>query len=173
HSVSSPQKGGCRMRELRKPFPRKVEDLARHLVNRPRPRALDQTDELFPPMFGVRFGVDPVKLAESGWGVVFHADAGADGRSALEPLLARRRVQAGDRFAELDYRRGEQMRDWYDRHGISAGSVDPEILPYYLLLVGPPDLIPFEFQYLVGIEYAVGRVAFATPDESQRYARSI
>jgi hypothetical protein len=150
-----------------------IEDLARHLVNHPRPRALDHTDELFPPMFGIRFGVDPLKLEESGWGIVFHTDAADDVRSALELLLARRRAQAGDRFAELDYRSGEQMRDWYDRHGISAGNVDPEIVPYYLLLVGPPDLIPFEFQYLVGIEYAVGRVTFATPDEYERYARSI
>jgi hypothetical protein len=153
--------------------PRTIEDLARHLVNHPRPRALDHTDELFPPMFGIRFGVDPLKLEESGWGIVFHTDAADDVRSALELLLARRRAQAGDRFAELDYRSGEQMRDWYDRHGISAGNVDPEIVPYYLLLVGPPNLIPFEFQYLVGIEYAVGRVTFATPDEYERYARSI
>ena len=26
---------------------------------------------------------------------------------------------------------------------------------HYLLLVGPPDLIAFSFQYLVGIEYAM------------------
>ncbi|HET7667379.1 MAG TPA: C25 family cysteine peptidase [Mycobacterium sp.] len=153
--------------------PRTVEDLARHLVNRPRPRALDHTDELSPPMFGIRFGVDPLKLAESGWGVVFHTDTTDEVRSALQPLLARRRVDAADRFAELDYLQGEQMRDWYDRHGISAGNVDPEIVPYYLLLVGPPDLIPFEFQYLVGIEYAVGRLSFDTPEEYERYARSV
>lgn len=153
--------------------PRTIDDLARSLVFRPRPRALDHTDELFPPMFGIRFGVDPSKLEESGWGIVFHEGAADDVRSALEPLIARRRVQAGDRFAELDYRAGEQIRDWYDRHGISAGAVDPEIVPYYLLLVGSPDRIPFEFQYLAGIEYAVGRLAFETPVEYERYATSI
>jgi len=78
------------MRELRKPFPRKVEDPARHLVNRPRPRALDHTDELFPPMFGVRFGVDTLNLEESGWGVVFHEDGRMTARESRPGTSIRR-----------------------------------------------------------------------------------
>ena len=56
--------------------------------------------------------------------------------------------------------------------GTSAGNLDPAIVPYYLLLIGPPNLIPFEFQYLLGIEYAVGRLAFDKAEEYERYARS-
>jgi hypothetical protein len=153
--------------------PRTVEDMASHLIIRPRPPVLHHIDELSPPMFGIHFGVDPLKLEEAGWGIVFHTDIGDAVRSALEPLVGKRRAQAGDRFSTLDYRSGEQMRDWYERHGISAGNVDPEIVPYYLLLVGGPELIPFDFQYLVGIEYAVGRLSFDTPEEYGRYARSI
>ena len=65
-----------------------------------------------------------------------------------------RKQQAGDRFKVLEYKAGEQARSWYQRYRISAGNLDPEVVPYYLLLVGPPDLIPFEFQYLLGVEYA-------------------
>jgi peptidase C25-like protein len=72
-----------------------------------------------------------------------------------------------------DYRKGEQTRDWYQRNATSPGNLDPGIVPYYLLLIGPPDLIPFEFQYLLGVEYAVGRLAFDTAEEYARYARSI
>jgi hypothetical protein len=123
--------------------------------------------------FARGFGTDFGKLDQAGWGVVFHEDTPADIRNALEPLLRTRRAQAGERFKELDYKKGEQTRNWYVRHGISAGGVDPEIVPYYLLLVGPPTIVPFEFQYLVGIEYAVGRLAFETAEEYERYARSI
>jgi hypothetical protein len=37
--------------------PRTIEDLARRLVNHPRPRALDHTDELFPPCSGFDSGL--------------------------------------------------------------------------------------------------------------------
>jgi hypothetical protein len=116
--------------------------------------------------------MDPNKLKESGWGVIFQADTPQQVHDALEPLIALRRTQAGERFKVLDYRKGEQARDWYSRHGISPGNVDPMIVPYYLLLVGPPELIPFEFQYLLGVDYAIGRLSFDTPEGYERYARS-
>jgi Peptidase family C25 len=46
-------------------------------------------------------------------------------------------------------------------------------VPYYLVLVGPPTQIPFEFQYLLGIEYAVGRLAFDSASDYALYARSV
>jgi hypothetical protein len=117
--------------------------------------------------------VSPDNLEESGWGIVFHEDMPQSVRDALEPLMALRRTEARSLFKELDYRKGEQARDWYARHGIAPANIEPARVPYYLLLAGPPELIPFEFQYLLGIDYAVGRLAFDTPAEYERYARSI
>ena len=110
---------------------------------------------------------------QAGWGIIFHPDTAPDVRAALAPLVAHRRKQIGDLVKELDYLTHEQTRDWYRRHGVSPGGVDPAIVPYYLLLVGGPELIPFEFQYLLGVDYAVGRLAFDTAGEYDHYARSI
>jgi hypothetical protein len=122
--------------------------------------------------FGLPPGVDYGKLDEAGWGVIFHENAPDAVRAALKPLIDMRSKAAGPLFKILDYKTGEQVRDWYRRYEIKPGSTDPEVIPYYLLIVGPPDGIPFEFQYLLGVDYAVGRLSFSTAADYARYAES-
>ena len=48
----------------------------------------------------------------------------------------------------------------------------PTKVPYCHLVGGPTD-IPFDFQYLLDVEYAVGRLAFDSPDQYRRYAEGV
>ncbi len=100
--------------------------------------------------YGLPPGVHYDKLNQAGWGVIFHENAPDEVKTALKPLIDMRSKAAGPLFKTLNYKTGEQVRDWYRRHEIKPGSADPEVIPYYLLVVGPPDGIPFEFQYLLG-----------------------
>ena len=79
--------------------------------------------------FHMPFGVDLQQLDETGWGIVFHEDTPQEVRNAVAPLIEHRRKQAGKRFRILTYKQGEQVRDWYERHDISAGNVDSAIVP--------------------------------------------
>jgi hypothetical protein len=121
---------------------------------------------------------DPNDLAEVGWGIVFARDCNPSIRLALQPLLELRKKQAGDLFKVFEGPSapalGEPAVKWINRNGATLDVVDPyNGIPYFLLLVGSPESIAFEFQYTLDIYWAVGRLFFPTSDEYARYAASV
>lgn len=127
-------------------------------------------------------GIDPNRLDETGWGVIFPAprgkgDASFEIRAALQPLLDLRRKEAGRLYREFvdgDGYRSEDTKDSFlARQGVGPGPAQPERVPYYLLLAGGPDEIPFEFERGLSLNYAVGRIAFGSLDDYAAYARSV
>src|SRR5688572_28708157 len=127
--------------------------------------------------FGAPLGIDPQDLAQVGWGVVFAHDVAADVVLALKPLLDLRRAQSGDLFKTFAdasaYRPGEKARAWLGRNGAELGQAQVKRVPYYLLIVGGPESIPFRFQYELGVNYAVGRIAFDSAQEYGHYAQNV
>ncbi|MCA9707841.1 MAG: hypothetical protein KDK70_18460, partial [Myxococcales bacterium] len=126
--------------------------------------------------FGVKAGVDATDLAQAGWGVVFAHGEDPAVREALRPLLDLRRAQA-TRTDERRYRElwgpaayrpkeGEKKAGFLRRSGAAPwGPADPDLMPYYLLLVGSPERIPYVFQYELDVQYAVGRLWFPTVEQ--------
>jgi hypothetical protein len=147
-----------------------IADLARRRIGLPESLPPDSTTR------GVDFHLSSVMsdLSEMGWGVIFARDTPASVRTALRPLLARREDQAGRLFKVFDFdTASDTFQKWLARHGVAPGDREETRVPFYLLLVGSPASIPFEFQYLLDIEYAVGRVAFDTAAEYEAYARAV
>ena len=133
---------------------------------------------------------DPTNLAHAGWAVVFPAEMEEKRREAikeaLSPLLQHRQKKAGDLYrifeGESGYRsKGEQghpesKRDFCKRQSpeIKRGPARPEQMPFYVLLVGSPEEIPFEFQFQLDVMRGVGRLDFGNDLEGYaRYAQSV
>ena len=131
--------------------------------------------------YAPRYGIDAADLAQAGWGAVFAADADPAVRAALRPLLEYRQVEAAS-LAEHRYRefagpdglrRGESKQAFKRRHGSGPGPVDPDVMPYYLLLVGGPDEIPFAVHTQLAVQHAVGRLSFDEVSSYRRYAETV
>ena len=127
--------------------------------------------------FGVIGEVDGNDLGQSGWGVIFAPGVDQRVKDALSPLIEHRKAMAKP-FVIYDgptsVRPGESAQGWLGRQGVRMDVVDPDKgVPFYLLIVGPPDAIPFEFQYFLDIYWAVGRLWFDTVDEFRQYAESV
>jgi hypothetical protein len=122
-------------------------------------------------------------LADAGWGVIFGATNPLTPQiqEALEPLLHLRQSQAGDLFRVYadekgrGYRPGDTTRGFLARYDTRPSDPpEPEKMPYYLLIVGSPEEIPFQFQYQLDVQYAVGRIDFGDNlDAYANYAQSV
>lgn len=124
---------------------------------------------------GGAFDVDLRDLTQAGWAIVFHQDEEKAVKDALAPLFSHRQKQIdNDEIVKvLDYRDGESVVQWLARHQLAFGPVKPEKVPYYLLLVGSPERIPFSFGHLLDAVYGVGRLHFEAADEYKRYVESV
>lgn len=127
--------------------------------------------------FAVEGGIDANDLGQAGWGVIFAPSVDQAVKDALKPLLDHRKANAVP-FKVFDgpqgYLKGDTAETWLARHNVRMDVVNPELgVPFYLLIVGPADEIPFEFQYSLDIYWAVGRLWFETADEFRQYAESV
>jgi len=147
--------------------------LGREIESTPETLALSNRVDPANISFATEGGVDPSDLAQAGWGVIYAPSVSQSIKDALQPLLDHRKAQAQP-FKIFDgpdgYRAGDTANDWLKRRNVRMDVVDPEKgVPFYLLLIGSPDELPFEFQYSLDIYWAAGRLWFDTADEFRRY----
>jgi hypothetical protein len=125
---------------------------------------------------------DPSRVEDGGWAVIFSAGMNPTLREqikeALQPLLDLRESQAGDLFRLCEgssaYRPGERKDQYCNRLGIAPGVADPQEFPYYVMLVGTPEDIPYPFQYQLDVMRGVGRLDFEDDvDAYAAYARQV
>jgi len=129
--------------------------------------------------------VDPKDLANAGWGVIFGQSYHNYNLEALKSeeglgLLLKHRQEQATKKVTLYYNEfvcysGESKNHFLERYKVpTSGPVDPDRgIPYYLLIVGDPNSISYEFQYQLDVQYAVGRIYFDTLEEYANYAQSV
>jgi hypothetical protein len=110
---------------------------------------------------------DPVR---AGWTYVIHADDPQrhDLIDAMEPL-ARERGMAKPREPLLfDGRAAAEWNDWLEEEYATLAG---KSRPYYFLLVGSPEWLPFELQSYLDVTAAVGRIEFDEVADYESYVK--
>jgi hypothetical protein len=125
---------------------------------------------------------DPNDLTQTGWSILFASDADPAIKAQLQPLIDLRHAQVADdnlfkvfEGNDSGVRPGQTADNWVQYRGVSlTAQVDPTAgVPYYVLIVGGPDRIPFDFQNLLKMQWAVGRLAFDNIEDYGRYAQAV
>jgi hypothetical protein len=124
---------------------------------------------------------DPMDLTQTGWTALFASDVDPAIREALTPLLEWRKSQVNDEKlfkvfeGNAGVRPGQTAGSWAAAKGVSlAAPVSPRRgVPYYLLMIGSPQRIPFEFQAQFDLQWAVGRLHFDKIEDYAAYAQQV
>ncbi len=118
-------------------------------------------------------GVPPHDLRQAGWGVIYAPAELERAGQGLQDLLTFREEQADPFFKSWSYE-GQKPRNFlYETLEASPGTIDPKETPYYLLLVGSPEQIPFDIQHALSVNFAVGRLYFENAEHYGLYAKSV
>jgi hypothetical protein len=161
-----------------------AEDSVRAMVDEerepgPELAAHQERSALGAAAFAVSGEFDAADLTQVGWGLIFPAAGNPAIKNALQPLIDHRRRQTEPApfviYEGADgYRPGDTALTWLARHKVRLDVVNPDKgIPYYLLIVGSPEVIPFEFEYVLDLYWGVGRLWFDATDEFRRYAETL
>jgi hypothetical protein len=124
---------------------------------------------------------DPKDLKQTGWGVLFASDVDPAIKAALQPLLDLRSSQVNNDalFKIFEGPEGVKPKQpvaaWAASRGVALDApVDPTSgVPFYLMIVGSLDRIPYEFQAQLDLQWAVGRLHFDKLEDYASYAQKV
>jgi len=162
--------------------PMTYEQAVKYIRGEPyNPPLVETLKKLLKKLTGITLGwpasLDLDRIDKAGWGVVFASDEDSEVKKQISRLVDHRLSQIVDAtiVKELTYDTDKRpdWRTWLATYGVSLGSPDPHKVPYYLLVVGSPERIPFDFGYLLSTEYAVGRLHFDDAEGYRRYINSL
>jgi hypothetical protein len=113
--------------------------------------------------------IDSTDVKEAGWGIIYHPDTPAEVRNQLKKLVQHRGGK------EFEYNPAKHHHGWDFQYEFKQGEglIDPEKIPYYLLIVGAPEQIPFNFQYELDFQHAVGRLYFDNVNAYENYLNNL
>lgn len=99
-------------------------------------------------------------VADAGWAIIVPADEKDILAHVKELVDFRRAADKNRRFRIFQHTKDQDARTWMKAHGVTPGIYNFDAVPYYLMLVGSPKSIPFDFQCDLQTDYAVGRIWF-------------